>query len=53
MLLSLLGLYLLMTIICALLLAYASGNQATMQDIGIAALIWPYTAIKFIQHIIN
>jgi len=51
MLLSLIGLYFGVALMVLVFLASKAGDNATTSDLWIGALVWPFTAIKFIQHL--
>ena len=51
--LGFIGAYVFIAIVTLVISAFAAGKDAKSSDIWIAALIWPVTVAKLVEHIIK
>jgi len=48
-----LGLYAAIAVLTLVLLAHVAGKNAKALDLWVGAFAWPYTAFKFVEHLIK
>lgn len=53
MILSFLGFYAVMAMMSLIFLAQTAGKNAKASDLWIGAFAWPYTAYRFIKHVLT